>query len=133
MTSDQASLIDLNKVMNFLKSDLAIEMKQAVKIEKELPFTTLLDAKSVYPDLDEFQMDILIQGVVDLLVIFKDKAVLIDFKSDQIKDDEISINRLKKQYQTQLNIYKKALENRFIDVEIKPILYLFEVNKLIEM
>ena len=49
--------------------------------------------------------EILVQGVIDLFILKKDKATLIDYKYSNTKDKQ----RLLSRYKTQLNLYKKAL------------------------
>ncbi len=128
----QASLIDVSKVYQLLQTDLIKEISRAKKIDKELPFTTIVSSKDVYQDLHG-EIDILVQGVMDLFVLFDHNAYLIDFKTDRIKDDEVELERIKKQYQIQMNVYKDTLKNIYPSYIIKAYLYLFEINKFVEV
>lgn len=128
----QASLIDVSKIYQLLQTDLVKEICKAKNISKELPFTTLVSSKEVYHDLQD-EVEILVQGVMDLFVLFDDTAYLIDFKTDRIKDDEVEIKRIKKQYQIQMNVYKDTLKNIYPEYVIKAYLYLFEINKFVEI
>jgi ATP-dependent helicase/nuclease subunit A len=133
LTKESADLVDLKKIHTFLQTDLAKKIHQnSIKIQKELPFTTLIDSKIVYKN-EDLNEDILIQGVIDLFVLFDDEAYILDFKSDRVKDDEDDINRLKKQYSTQINMYKEAIQRIYANKKIKALLYLFEINRFIEM
>ncbi len=132
MNDEQIDLIDLSKIESFLNSEVAQKIKKSHKINKEMPFTTLVNGKTVYHDLKD-EVDILLQGVVDLLVEFKDTCVLIDFKSDRIENSKTAINRLKRQYQIQIDVYKEAMQNIYKHHSIEAYLYLFEINQLIKM
>ena len=64
----------------------------------------MFDAKKLgYTTSNE---EILIQGVFDLVAIKGDRAILIDYKYSTIKNDEDLI----KNYKTQMQLYKEAIE-----------------------
>ncbi len=132
MSEEQLNLVDLEKIAQFLNTDFAKKIKTAVEIQKELPFTTLINSQKVYKDFDD-SVDILVQGVIDLFIVFDDYCYLLDFKSDRIKDSTIDMNRLKKQYQVQIDVYKEAMKHIFPNKELKAGLYLLEINKFIDM
>ena len=55
---------------------------------------------------------ILVQGVIDLYYIDKnDKLVLVDYKTDFVRDGEEEI--IQKRYAKQLEIYQRALEKSY--------------------
>lgn len=132
-TKEQASLIDLGKINKYLASDIVKSFKSSLKIHKEMPFTTLVNSSSVYNDYQENDVDILIQGVMDLLIEFNDEVYLIDFKSDRVFDTIEDINKLKEQYHTQLDFYKNAVGKLYQEKRIKAFLYLIEIDKFIEI
>ncbi len=128
----QAELVVVDKIYAFLQTDIAQKIASANSINREMPFTTLINSKKVYPDLqDEFE--VMVQGVVDLLVEYDDCCVLIDFKSDRVDNTNEAIERLRKQYQIQLDVYKEAMKNLLNEKDIQVYLYLFEINKFVEM
>ena len=49
---------------------------------------------------------VLIQGVIDAYIDTKDGIILVDYKTDNVKDADTLINR----YRVQLELYKKSLE-----------------------
>ena len=49
---------------------------------------------------------VLIQGVIDAYIDTKDGIILVDYKTDNVKDADTLINR----YSVQLELYKKSLE-----------------------
>ena len=71
---------------------------------------------------------ILVQGIIDLYYINKDdKIVLVDYKTDFIKQGEEQ--KLIEKYKKQLEIYKKALENSLNKKVDKVIIYSVCLNK----
>lgn len=115
ITSKEAEAININKVYQFTKSNLWEEMIHASEVYREKTFYINIPTKELYEqDLEE---KILVQGIIDLYYITeKDELVLVDFKTDFVENKEEKI--LVEKYNTQLNLYKRALEsamNRKVD------------------
>ena len=51
--------------------------------------------------------EVLVQGVIDLVALCDDMAIIIDYKNSKIKNDEV----LKQKYAKQLELYSLALKN----------------------
>lgn len=130
LTEEQAKLIDKAKILKFLATPIAQEIKQAKKLYQEMPFTTLVSSKFVYPNMQD-DVDILVQGVVDLFAVLEDYCVLLDFKTDKVINNDI--NRIKQEYQIQINVYKDAMTRMYQQKEIRTYLYLFDIDNYIEM
>ena len=105
ITEREGKAIDIEKILGFTKTKIWKEMKMAKEIQKEKPFYINIPAKEIYEeDIDE---DILVQGVIDLYYITaKDELVLVDYKTDRTNTEAELIQK----YNTQLQIYKDALE-----------------------
>lgn len=114
LTVKQVKGVSLSMLEDYVKSNLFQELKQAKIVEKEKPFYLRIPVSEIYEipekDIREIQETILVQGVIDLYYIDKnDKLVLVDYKTDFVKDgkEQDIVNR----YQKQLTIYQRALEN----------------------
>ena len=107
ITQQEANTIKVEKIYDYLKSDLWKRIKEAKKVEKEKPFYLLIKASRLYgPEAKE---DILVQGIIDLYFIDKDdKLVIVDYKTDYLQDRKEE--ELKQKYVAQLEIYQEALE-----------------------
>jgi len=108
ITAKEAEAINLNKIYQFTKSRIWLEMVQAREVQREKPFYINIQAKEVYDE--ELEEKLLIQGIIDLYYISKDNEfVLVDFKTDFVEDrnEQILIDK----YKTQLDLYKRALES----------------------
>ena len=105
LTEEEAKLINIEQIIIFLNSDIGKELKKAIQINKEKPFCLKIKAKEILEDANE--EEILIQGIIDLYYINQDgKVILLDYKTDFVKDEKELINK----YKIQLDFYKRALE-----------------------
>jgi ATP-dependent helicase/nuclease subunit A len=89
-------MINRNKIIDFLNSNLAERIRSSNRVNRETPFVLKHDNQ-------------LVQGIIDLYFIEKDKWVLIDFKTDFVT--ELSIHSVADNYRMQIEIYKKAIES----------------------
>ena len=90
-------------------------MRKLHHVRREVPFTMSLPANIAYPDWQEGEEDVLVQGVIDCLFEDEEGLVLVDYKTDAITGrfqngfegaKPILIDR----YQTQLQLYTRAVE-----------------------
>lgn len=112
--------ISVNKIYNFLESQIGKDLRDATEIYKEYEFVLS----------DENISKSLIQGVIDLYYVTNDgKVILVDFKTDRLTEDKDFIDR----YKIQLDIYKEAI-NILTDKKVdKTYIYSFNMNKMIEI
>lgn len=108
ITEKEAKAIDSNQILQFTKSDVWEELKQAKEYHKEEPFYINVPANEV--EDTESTENILAQGIIDLYYIDKDdKLVLLDYKTDFVKVGEENV--LTERHSPQLLLYKEALES----------------------
>ena len=108
ITEKEAENINRKAILQFTKSKIWQDMKQAKEIQKEKPFYITVPAKEIYQE--EIEEEILVQGIIDLYYINpKDELILVDYKTDFVETEEELINK----YRNQLELYKKALEEAF--------------------
>ena len=104
----------------------ACEAARAGLLSKEKPFTlrTNHDGKTV-----------LVQGIIDCYFRDGDGIVLIDYKSNRLsyRDREADIERIKGEYQEQVNLYKHALEEGTGLMVKEAYLYLLDKSITISM
>ena len=130
INQEEANSIDLNKILNFLNSDFAKQIKDAVEIQKERAFCSKILASEVYDNATD--ETILVQGIIDLYFIDKnDNLILVDYKTDYVwfGEEKALINKYKKQ----LEIYKDALEKALNRKVYKTYIYSIYLNKEIEI
>ncbi|MCL2341991.1 MAG: PD-(D/E)XK nuclease family protein [Firmicutes bacterium] len=107
ISNKEAQAVDIEDILRFTESDLYHRVQKSKKIFKEQPFYINIPAEEIYEcNLKE---NILVQGIIDLYFVdANDKIVLVDYKTDYVKDG--SEQELIEKYKNQLNIYKKAIE-----------------------
>ena len=105
ISSIEAENIDINKILDFTKSNLWQEVKKAKLVEREKAFYITIPINEIYEnDIDE---EILVQGIIDLYYINEeDELILVDYKTDYVQEKEELIEK----YSKQLDLYKRALE-----------------------
>ena len=115
LTSEQADMVDLDKLAQFTTGSLGQRMKKAAtagKLRREWPFTILLDAGRL-PGADEQLAgeETILQGIIDACFVEDDHWVLVDYKSDRIVDDSPdALHNAASAHQKQLSLYADALE-----------------------
>ena len=106
----EADNINPYKILNFTKSEIWKEMKNAKKIYKERPFFINIPAKDIYNE--ELEEELLVQGIIDLYYINQNnEIILVDYKTDYVEKDKKQ--ELISKYKAQLDLYKKALEETY--------------------
>ena len=123
---------DLEKIENFVNSELMNTILSAEFCQTEIAFTTSKKAKELYKDSDS-EIAVILQGVVDLFIRVSNKeAIIVDYKTDHVttKNGE---NILKDRHKEQLRIYKEAVEDYYQLENIKTYVYSYVLSRLIEV
>ena len=106
-------------------------LKQAQRIETEFGFYTTVIADEIYGN--GMEDTILLQGIIDCFFVAEDgRVILLDFKTDYIKDSD-ALNRAKEKYSIQIKYYKKALEEILERPVDEAYLYFFDCGQLVAM
>ncbi len=123
ITEAQASVIEREKVKTFLSSPLFERMKKANEVYKEYKVTTGVDSSNFGGERTSSDI-VILQGVADCVLIEGDSAVIIDYKTDFVKEPAPLIER----YTTQLSIYKVAVEKALGIPVSECIIYSFSLD-----
>ena len=117
MSSEMTKLVEKEHIEKLISSDneLLALIKRVGKdnLWRELRFNILLDAVEVTSNPDLNGEQILVQGVCDLVLKDGEKIILVDYKTDNLKNDSFLQKNLKERYSAQLEYYKKACEQMF--------------------
>lgn len=117
MKIDELKLVECNKILKCIKQ-LKPLMQDAQILREQTFFMFVPYNQLVNCDIKD---KILIQGVIDLLIVKNNQAILIDFKTNK----ENNAKKLWEKYQIQLDCYKKAAENSLNCSVTQKILYSF--------
>ena len=125
--SDVKPFVSVNKISAAVKQVKKLILPNT-KILREQQFLL----KTSFNDIVETSTNnqqVLIQGVVDLILVNENEAIVIDFKTNKTKD----VSKLINAYGLQLDVYKRAVE-KGLRVKVSSCkLYLFELGSFIEM
>lgn len=119
MTKEQAALIIDKHISAFAESDIFRRMQNAEKLYREYRFTVNIPAEMAVsggisgeniPD----GCETILQGAIDCIIEEEDGIVIVDYKTDRVKDPQ----ELADVYGLQLRLYREAA-NRIFDKPVK--------------
>ena len=123
---------DIEKITNFINSELIKLVSKSKFCQTEIAFTTAKKAKELYDD-SESDIDVILQGVVDLFIKISDEeAIIVDYKTDHVTSrngEEV----LRDRHREQLRIYKEAVAEYYKLNNIKTYVYSYVLSSLIEI
>ena len=107
ISGDEAELVDAYKIYKFLLSGIGIRMKKAFlngKLYREKQFVMGNDYNKVYKEKNSSEL-LLIQGIIDAMFEEEDGIVILDYKTDNVRN----IKDLESRYKKQLLLYADAV------------------------
>ncbi len=110
LSKEQVQKVNLQRIQNVISSG-AFEGIKGTKLYREKMFLTCVDADLVADTTSKEQ--IVLQGVIDLLSIADDGAIIIDYKYSSLDSES-----LKKQYHKQLELYAHATQ-KVLNLSVK--------------
>lgn len=127
MSEEWAKAVSIRKIENMLNSNLGQRMRKALEnsaLKREQPFVLGIDAKRVNEHYPEGE-SLLLQGIIDAFFVEDGEIVLVDYKTDVIKNGAELLNK----YAVQLDYYTEALE-RITGMHVKEsMLYSFALEE----
>lgn len=130
---EEISCINISELETFFRSDLAKRMAKAQKdgkLYREKKFVMGLPSQELYPG-QQSQNLILVQGMIDVYFEEGEELVLVDYKTDQSRENQEKL--LKDRYQSQFHYYEEAL-SRLTHKKVKEkYLYSFALGKAIKL
>ena len=104
---EQLRRIRIRNVQAFFQSFLGQRMRQAERVWRELPFSRMLPAHAFYAGVEDRET-LFVQGIIDLLFEEADGGlVLVDYKTDR----DTAPEQVRRNYQLQIRLYSKAVED----------------------
>ncbi len=127
---EQAELVDAKKAARFFESEMGSRMAKSNHIVRESPFEIAIDASEMGIDGAKGE-EVLLQGIIDCYFYEDDGVVLLDYKTDFVRDER-DIEKIREKYRLQLDMYEKALE-KITKMRVKDkYLYLFSCESMIK-
>lgn len=105
LTAEEEKLLDYNILGAFILSETAVRISSASVIEREKKITFSVGADEIYGSSFSHDEKIIVQGYIDCAFIENDEWVIVDYKTDRIKEMSTLVER----YSGQLKMYERAL------------------------
>ncbi len=131
LTQEESNVINKTDVEAFFLSQIGERILKSSQVYKEYEFSYLKKAGELYDNIDDNlkNEEIVVQGKLDLAFVENDSVILVDYKTDNITDEE----KFKEIYLPQINIYTESLEEcTGLNVNERYI-YSFKLRKFISL
>ena len=130
LTPHQAEVLPQDKIDRFFASELYARMSASPDCRREFHFTVTVPADAVTDEPLRFEgEEVLVQGIADCVFREGDGLVLLDYKTDRISDPQALVDR----YRSQLQFYKKALEQIFDLPVTQAVLYSLHLGETVDV
>ena len=123
LSQKEYDALPFDALESFMTSDFAKRMKNSDLICRERSFCQIVP-------FEETGDEALIQGIIDCYFFEGDNIILLDYKTDIIKDD---LDEHILHHTPQLKMYKYALEQLYPQKTVYPYIHFFDVNKTVEI
>ena len=137
ITFEAAKSVKVDKILKFLQSNIGKKVIESYKgntLKRELPFRVEISASTIYPNINEEKYSeekMPLRGVIDCYFEDGEKGIILDYKTDYVKED--SIEEIKARYKVQLDYYSNAVKDAFKKEKVKKYLYLFSLDREVEV
>jgi len=137
ITFEAAKSVKVDKILKFLQSNIGKKVIEAFKensLKRELPFRVEISASTIYPNVSKetyLEEKMLLRGVIDCYFEEGEEGIILDYKTDYVKAD--NIEEIKERYKVQLDYYSKAIKDAFKKEKVRKYLYLFSLDKEVEV
>ena len=128
ISSDVANWVKADRILKFYTSELGRRFMAADKVHQESEFEIGVDASKLTGDMSLNGEEILLQGVIDCWFEEDDGIVLIDYKTDRVKE----IDEIHQKYDIQLELYAEALEKIAKKRVKEKFIYLFSMDCVVQ-
>ena len=128
---EERNLLNKEQFQTFLSSSLGECFKKAFqekRLFREMHFMRALPFRALFPDRKE-EDEVLLQGIVDAFIVEDDGIILVDYKTDRVREGE----ELRERYRKQIMLYSDALEAILGKRVKRRVLYSFYLAKEVEI
>lgn len=136
LAAEVAKRIDVTKILQFFDSVVGQQvLAHPTDLQREVPFSLLMPARSLFADFQEQDSQVLVHGIVDGYLTTPKGIVLFDYKTDHVnlKHVEDSEQKLIDRYGGQVNLYATALQQMTGLPIVNQYLYLLATGDLVSV
>lgn len=133
LSPEEYGLLNQEKLQKFLGSPLGQLFAKAYKensLYREQHFMQEVEYEKLFPeDGGENVEKVILQGIIDAFIMEEEGIILVDYKTDRVKDRE----ELKNRYQKQIDLYSEALEQILGKKVKRRALYSFSLGEEVDL
>lgn len=133
LSPEEYGLLNQEKLKKFLDSPLGQLFAKAYKentLYREQHFMQEVEYEKLFPEDGEDNVEkVILQGIIDAFIMEEEGIILVDYKTDRVKDGE----ELRNRYQKQIDLYSKALEQILGKKVKRRALYSFSLGEEVDL
>ena len=133
LSPEEYGLLNQEKLKKFLDSPLGQLFAKAYKentLYREQHFMQVVEYEKLFPEDGGDNVEkVILQGIIDAFIMEEDGIILVDYKTDRVKDGE----ELRNRYQKQIDLYSEALEQILGKKVKRRVLYSFSLGEEVDL
>ena len=133
LSPEEYGLLNQEKLQKFLDSPLGQLFAKAYKentLYREQHFMQEVEYEKLFPEDGGDNVEkVILQGIIDAFIMEEEGIILVDYKTDRVKDGE----ELKNRYQKQIDLYSEALEQILGKKVKRRVLYSFSLGEEVDL
>ena len=146
LSPEEYGLLNQEKLQKFLDSPLGQLFAKAYKentLYREQHFMQEVEYEKLFPEDGVVEEDaeeavssnaggvekVILQGIIDAFIMEEEGIILVDYKTDRVKDGE----ELRNRYQKQIDLYSEALEQILGKKVKRRVLYSFSLGEEVDL
>ncbi|WP_204120672.1 MULTISPECIES: helicase-exonuclease AddAB subunit AddA [Levilactobacillus] len=134
LSAEVAQRIQPEFILRFYSSELGQQILATPQaLHREVPFSLLMPARSLFRDFKEADSQVLVHGIVDGYLETADGVILFDYKTDHVNMQAVAQSEAKliDRYGGQVNLYAAALKQMTGKPVLAQYLYLLASGDLL--
>ena len=133
LSPEEYGLLNQEKLQKFLDSPLGQLFAKAYQentLYREQHFMQEVEYEKLFPvDVGDNVEKVILQGIIDAFIMEEEGIILVDYKTDRVKDGE----ELRNRYQKQIDLYSEALEQILGKTVKRRVLYSFSLGEEVDL
>lgn len=133
LSPEEYGLLNQEKLKKFLDSPLGQLFAKAYKentLYREQHFMQEVEYEKLFPEDGGDNVEkVILQGIIDAFIMEEEGIILVDYKTDRVKDGE----ELRNRYQKQIELYSEALEQILGKKVRRRVLYSFSLGEEVDL
>ncbi|KRK38262.1 helicase-exonuclease AddAB subunit AddA [Levilactobacillus parabrevis] len=136
LTSEVAAQVRAELILQFFTTPVGQQiLAHPAELHREVPFSLLMPAKSLFQDFKEADSQVLVHGIVDGYLQTESGIILFDYKTDHVNTNAVeqSTTKIIDRYSGQVNLYAAALQQMTGQSVTAQYLYLLTTGALVSV